>query len=192
MYLQLNKLTDTRPAYYNADLKKRCLFTKNNFLKIISFWCDSSDKIFWWPFCSRKIGASPPPSWNIWQPNDYESPCILKEMHKCRPKYSGDKVAKSIFCQHFHQGDVSLITSSGGGGGLRSQFWNKDFEFFSKVSSFLLNLLLLFLTLLILPPPNLRFFFRGYKFFMPFLETVREFLPTETGLKYLIICYIPH
>ena len=61
VYLQLNKLTDTRPAYYNADLKKRCLFTKNNFLKIISFWCDSSDKIFWWPFCSRKIGASPPP-----------------------------------------------------------------------------------------------------------------------------------
>ena len=134
----------------------------------------------------------PPPSWNIWQPNDYESPCILKEMHKCRPKYSGDKVAKSIFCQHFHQGDVSLITSSGGGGGLRSQFWNKDFKFFSKVSSFLLNLLLLFLTLLILPPPHLRFFFRGYQFFMPFLETVREFLPTETGLKYLIICYSPH
>ena len=134
----------------------------------------------------------PPPSWNIWQPNDYESPCILKEMHKCIPKYSGDKVAKSIFCQHFHQGDVSLITSSGGGGGYGRNFEIKTSSFLAKFHHFYSTYCYYFWPCWSYPPPHLRFFFRGYQFFMPFLETVREFLPTETGLKYLIICYSPH
>ena len=148
--------------------KKDAYLQKITFWKSLVFGVIALIKYFDGHFVQGRLGP-PPPSWNIWQPNDYESPCILKEMHKCRPKYSGDKVAKSIFCQHFHQGDVSLITSSGGGGGYGRNFEIKTSSFLAKFHHFYSTYCYYFWPCWSYPPPP-KVFFQGVQIFYAFFR----------------------